>query len=891
MATLVNRAKIIQKAEKLVKQGRLDAAITEYEKLIQDNPRDWGIINCVGDLYARRGQFRLAAEMFGQVADHYQREGLFLKAIAITKKMQRLSPMDPRLHEKLADLYLKQGLQLEARTHLLSLAKLHGEAGEVPKMLHIYQRLVELDPENFTTRIRLAELYRKENQLQQSFQEYLALGQGYLGRGRLEEASAALEQALELQPDNFEVVSELAQLYARRQDHERAIALLQEQRRCRPEQVEPALFLGDVFLQIDDVDQAERCYREALKIDPRSAAAARSLGAFLLERGELERYYEIIQPVSERLIQAGAAADALSLLQALLDHDPHHVGALSYTIEIHALLGEEFERLDRMRALAEAHLHHQRIDSAREVLRDLVELDPTNEAHAARLRQLTRIGAGIAEDRSPEDWSPEDWSPVEAPEALGLAPPPELAITPPGQGAVPDDLTESLEALRRGRSDPIRREPSEPPEWASVFDPPPAQDRPQRPSPPAADPPPPAEPAADAAADAAGIEAGAYDLLDFTAPVTRLERAGGDEIELLRNTIRENPTDIHVRKQLIDLYLQRDMKREAADEYLAISRVLAEFGEAELQEKYEREAGVILERLGAGPNARAYSAAPAALVEEAGAFFDDPVIFGDLEMEAQLTDDVQEAARAAVEKLELEPSGAAAPARPESGAAEDQGTHTDRLRDVEFYLDNGFVAEARDLLDAMRRGQGEDGAITARFAELEARAQDLAAAQGWTAVVAAPRPGAESLSAEDRQVQELFEEFQRSIHAQLGSEDHKTHYDLGLAYREMALYDEAIREFEIAVMDPLLFLEGCSMLGLCWMNKGEPRKAIEWFRRGLERKSPSEKVQGLLYYLGTAYEQAGDLEGARSSFNELLKLDPRFRDVQKRARALGLAAD
>jgi tetratricopeptide (TPR) repeat protein len=104
----------------------------------------------------------------------------------------------------------------------------------------------------------------------------------------------------------------------------------------------------------------------------------------------------------------------------------------------------------------------------------------------------------------------------------------------------------------------------------------------------------------------------------------------------------------------------------------------------------------------------------------------------------------------------------------------------------------------------------------------------------------------------------------------------------------MALFDEAIREFEIAVQDQQLFLEACSLLGLCWMDKGNPQQAIEWFRRGLTGKSSSENAQGLLYYLGTAFEQAGDLEGARSSFAELLQLDPEFRDVQKKARELGL---
>jgi tetratricopeptide (TPR) repeat protein len=341
--------------------------------------------------------------------------------------------------------------------------------------------------------------------------------------------------------------------------------------------------------------------------------------------------------------------------------------------------------------------------------------------------------------------------------------------------------------------------------------------------------------------------------------------------------------------------MQRSMEREAADEYLAISRVLAEFGEPELQEKYAQEASTIYARLardepGAADLPRVEPLGP----EGHSPFFDDPVIFGDLELEAQLTDDVHQAARAAVEQSEVEPSDQDVASLYDLEIRESE--FADPLRDVLFYVDNGFIAEAQDLLAELKRRYGQDGEIASRLDELEARTRLLAEAQGLTASApSADLPVSEveatdgnELSPEDQQVQDLFQEFQRSIHAQLGAQDYKTHYDLGLAYREMALFDEAIREFEIAVQDSQLYLEACSLLGLCWMDKGDPRGAIEWFERGLAGRGQADKAQGLLYYLGTAYEQAGDFEGAKSSFAKLLELDPNFRDVQKKARDLGL---
>ena len=88
MAT--DREDTLKKAEKLLRQGKLDAAIAEYLKVVVDHPGDWATANTLGDLYARAGQQDLAASEYTRIGRHFVDEGFYPKACAIYKKLLKL---------------------------------------------------------------------------------------------------------------------------------------------------------------------------------------------------------------------------------------------------------------------------------------------------------------------------------------------------------------------------------------------------------------------------------------------------------------------------------------------------------------------------------------------------------------------------------------------------------------------------------------------------------------------------------------------------------------------------------------------------------------------------------------------------------------------------------
>jgi tetratricopeptide (TPR) repeat protein len=186
----------------------------------------------------------------------------------------------------------------------------------------------------------------------------------------------------------------------------------------------------------------------------------------------------------------------------------------------------------------------------------------------------------------------------------------------------------------------------------------------------------------------------------------------------------------------------------------------------------------------------------------------------------------------------------------------------------------------------------------------------------WTEPVAAPEPsdggidlgaelgelfsaqsaGEETAAAPDSDLgdaglSEMFKEFKKGVDKQLGKEDYDTRYNLGIAYKEMGLVDEAIAEFQLAAKDENRMLECSSMLGICFMDKGMPKLAVKWFEKGLKAPNRSdEEYQGLRYDLAMAHEASGEVEKALNIFEDLYGQDTNFRDVAQKVRDLRAAA-
>jgi tetratricopeptide (TPR) repeat protein len=246
------------------------------------------------------------------------------------------------------------------------------------------------------------------------------------------------------------------------------------------------------------------------------------------------------------------------------------------------------------------------------------------------------------------------------------------------------------------------------------------------------------------------------------------------------------------------------------------------------------------------------------------------------------------------------------------------------LESVDFYIAQGYVDIAVDTLDLLERQFGSQPDIDIRRQRLQQSSEPpIEQPEVQVATIdnevqrmpangsnGSPQPSPEVSAAPlsnisiapapayqiDPGLAEVFEEYRLSAEGEAetaSNGDYETHYNLGLAYKEMELFEEALEEFQVAVSmvtpgdGTPRFLQCCNLLGHCFMRNGVPQLALKWFSDGLNAAGASEdERQALRYELAAAYEHVGELNRAIALFTEVYGKNVSYRGVNERLRAL-----
>ena len=140
---------------------------------------------------------------------------------------------------------------------------------------------------------------------------------------------------------------------------------------------------------------------------------------------------------------------------------------------------------------------------------------------------------------------------------------------------------------------------------------------------------------------------------------------------------------------------------------------------------------------------------------------------------------------------------------------------------------------------------------------------------------------------EEADFQDMLRKFKQGIAENIDDEDHQSHYDLGVAYKEMGLLDEAIGEFQKALRSPINRVPSYEALGQSFMEKEHYPMAATVLSRALNEKGVSdEQLVGVLYLLGRCAEERGQHEAAVDFYHRVFVVDIQFRDVGDRLVAL-----
>jgi tetratricopeptide (TPR) repeat protein len=235
------------------------------------------------------------------------------------------------------------------------------------------------------------------------------------------------------------------------------------------------------------------------------------------------------------------------------------------------------------------------------------------------------------------------------------------------------------------------------------------------------------------------------------------------------------------------------------------------------------------------------------------------------------------------------------------------------LEEAEFFASRGLFDDARAVLSEQINRMPNHPLLRERLAEIDAQEQAAQKGSGTRAVPRQPMgsvaddeafdiaasldalealdvaPEAANLMNETGQVdvEEVFAKFKEGVSKQLSVDDGQAHYDLGLAYKEMGLIEDAKSEFDIAARDPNRECVCRSMIGTIWLESGELDRAIEAFQQGLAaRIRTPEQETVLCFEIGAAYETKRMTREALSYFHRVARRDANYRDVEERIRRL-----
>src|SRR6266478_1118235 len=266
------KGKVLKAAEKFLSQGNINAAIKEYRQIVQHDQSDYTTLNMLGDLCVRAGNKEEAIACFSGIAERYREQEFNLKAIAMYKKIDRLDPRNPVIAEKLATLYSAQGLVVDARAQYMVLADAYSRAGDSKKAVEVLHKIADLDPNNTDVRLKLAESYVKEGLQSEAAQAFSEAGQRLLETGAFEKSLQAYSRSLELRAYDRATMSGLVSAHVALGTAYEAAELLEKIIPDNPDEIEFAELLLQAYLAAQDAPGAERAITLLLAHDPSTYA-------------------------------------------------------------------------------------------------------------------------------------------------------------------------------------------------------------------------------------------------------------------------------------------------------------------------------------------------------------------------------------------------------------------------------------------------------------------------------------------------------------------------------------------------------------------------------------------------------------------------------------------
>src|SRR6266704_4600107 len=391
-----NKQKALSSAEKFVQQGKLQNAITEYEKVLKADPKDLTVSNTVGDLYARLGQNDKAITCFKSVGDAYASQGFTVKAIAMYKKLTKLKPALESVL-RLAELYTQQGLFKDARAQYLQVAEEFLKTGDLEQAVRIFQKTLGMVPENAAMGMRLAEAYIRLGKKTEAMQIFASAADTLRSRGQPNAIEEIVQRMLKLDPGNSYALLLRGRSALDAGDVAGAIKNLEKvaDLDTHPDGLRTLL---QAYIQSGRMPEAGNLAAKLAHVHNDVTAIVEYANA-LVSAWRFDEMLQVYRQHSDRLL-AGDSAKVLESLHSAIGHVRENPTALEALLELLQKAGDTTHITEVYELLAHGYVQSGELEKARDYYLKLTQLEPQNQLHTRNYQQvLARLGGSTSSVR------------------------------------------------------------------------------------------------------------------------------------------------------------------------------------------------------------------------------------------------------------------------------------------------------------------------------------------------------------------------------------------------------------------------------------------------------------------------------------------------------------
>lgn len=418
MAT--KKDKLLESAQKNLKKKQVVKAIKDYVKVVELDPADVRSRQKLAELYVRSNKNADAYEQYESVAKYFSTNGFYLKAIAIYKQMQRLDPSQIAIFSRLAELNEKQGLLGNAMAEYRNLVDYYGRNGMIADEIKTLEKMRELDSDNLNIRIKLAEIYAKNEREDEGLAELESVLEILSEKGAFDKILKLYKMFLPLYPKNKKMQMGLALAFYEKGDCQRGVTILENLLKDKPEDPDLLRLLGRGYSDIEDWPKARKVYQQLLGMDPTDLDTREALIKCEIDSGQHDRALAELEEWKDTFFKA----DRLELLKEFYEILKEELADNKVVLEtldsIYELTGDGEKLLDIMSEkedepddpVDEEMLSDSLLGSAEEDIADSeLELELTDDDHELEFDviedenvdlELESVDGGFSDDEGSE---------------------------------------------------------------------------------------------------------------------------------------------------------------------------------------------------------------------------------------------------------------------------------------------------------------------------------------------------------------------------------------------------------------------------------------------------------------------------------------------------------